>query len=451
MMNKRPWVSLKKRITRGSVEKVIKLLASLSPSERARAVSRLDKEDITKLLLLIPPNNAADLLGDLPDEQASDLIERLPTKDAKDIVDEFSATDQADILADMKEQNVEAILGEMAYADAEKTRGLLQYPEDSAGGIMQTEFLAYEENGTVGQVLDDLQNNGGKYSDYQIQYIYLVSNTGELKGVLRLRDILFSSRQNKINSLTVIDPLHVRVDMHLDELVQIFEKKNYIGVPVTNQNREIVGVVHKRDVLEAFGERNKDTYLKASGIIGGEELRSMPFLQRSKRRLSWLSVNIVLNVLAASVIAFYQETLSSVIALAVFLPIISDMSGCSGNQAVAVSIRELTLGLVKPLDLFSVLLKEMWIGILNGIVLGLILGAVAFLWKGNPYFGLVVGGALAINTLVAVCLGGMIPLYLRKFGKDPALASGPILTTVTDMCGFFFALGFATMLLPQLK
>jgi magnesium transporter len=173
-------------------------------------------------------------------------------------------------------------------------------------------------------------------------------------------------------------------------------------------------------------------------------------LQRTRRRLSWLSINIVLNVIAASVIAFYQETLAAVIALAVFLPIISDMSGCSGNQAVAVSIRELALGLVKPYEFFRVVMKEGVVGILNGLVLGLLLGAVAVLWKGNIYLGLVVGSALMLNTMLAVLLGGLIPLALKGLRQDPALASGPILTTVTDMCGFFLVLSFASLLLAKL-
>ncbi|MBU0468810.1 MAG: magnesium transporter [Candidatus Omnitrophica bacterium] len=250
-----------------------------------------------------------------------------------------------------------------------------------------------------------------------------------------MRDFIFSSRKTIIKSLTVLDPVYV--DIRLDDLVKLFKEKKYVGIPVTNRNSCIVGVVRRKDVVAAFGERDKDTYLKASGIVGGEELRSMPLFQRSKRRLSWLSVNIILNIIAASVIAFYQDTLSAVIALAVFLPIISDMSGCSGNQAVAVSIRELAIGLVKPFDLLNVLIKEMEVGIINGIVLGMLLGFVAFLWKRNICFGLVVGWALALNTFVAVCLGGIIPLFLKRIGKDPALASGSILTTVTDMCGFF--------------
>lgn len=187
-----------------------------------------------------------------------------------------------------------------------------------------------------------------------------------------------------------------------------------------------------------------------SGIIGGEEFRTMPLLSRSGRRLSWLSLNIILNIIAASVIALYRDTLAAAITLAVFLPMVSDMSGCSGNQAVAVSMRELSLGLVRPKELFWVLVKEVKIGIINGLVLGLMLGGVAYLWKGNPWLGLVVGGALAANTLISVSLGGMLPLGLKRLKLDPALVSGPLLTTVTDMCGFFLVLSFASAVLPKL-
>jgi magnesium transporter len=158
----------------------------------------------------------------------------------------------------------------------------------------------------------------------------------------------------------------------------------------------------------------------------------------------------VLNMIAASVIALYQDTLRAAIALAVFLPIISDMSGCSGNQAVAVSIRELSLGLIRPSEFLRVFSKEALLGLFNGLVLGLVLGAVAVLWKGNLQLGLVVGSALALNTLLSVVIGGSMPLLLKKLGADPALASMPLLTTITDMCGFFFVLSFASATLPSL-
>jgi magnesium transporter len=211
-----------------------------------------------------------------------------------------------------------------------------------------------------------------------------------------------------------------------------------------------VGVVLPRLVEEAINKQKTKTFLRLSGIIGGEEFRTMPLAVRSGRRLSWLSMNIVLNIIAASVIAFYQDTLAAVIALAVFLPMVSDMSGCSGNQAVAVSMRELSLGLVKPREIMWVIFKETRVGIVNGFVLGLLLGTVAFLWQDNIWLGIVVGGALAANTLVSVTLGGSLPLILKQFRVDPALVSSPILTTVTDMCGFFFVLSFAAAVLPKL-
>ena len=194
---------------------------------------------------------------------------------------------------------------------------------------------------------------------------------------------------------------------------------------------------------QAVAERTARQFRLVQGIIGGEEVRTMPVRVRSGRRLAFLSANIVLNVVAASVIVYFEETLTQLIALAAFLPIISDMSGCSGNQAVAVSMRELALGLVRPKEVFRVLIKEMQVGLINGAALGLLLGLVSWLWRGNPTLGIVVGAALALNTIVAVSIGGSVPLLLKNFGVDPALASGPILTTVTDICGFFFALGFA--------
>ena len=198
-----------------------------------------------------------------------------------------------------------------------------------------------------------------------------------------------------------------------------------------------------------LADRDVDDFRKVQGIVR-EELRTMPVLVLLRRRLAWLSVNILLNVLAASVIALYQDVLTQVIALAIFLPIISDMSGCSGNQAVAVSMRELSLGLVRPSELLRVWWKEILVGLLNGCALGLLLAVVVWIWKGNPWLGLVVGGAMALNTLVAVSIGGTLPLLMRRLHLDPALASGPILTTITDMCGFFLVLNLAAVMISRL-
>jgi magnesium transporter len=315
---------------------------------------------------------------------------------------------------------------------------------------MVTELLRFVETETVAGVIATLQTEGEKYRDFEVQYSYVVSAEGRLIGVLRLRSLLLASPAQPISNIMIESPLSVPVDEPLDRLADFFERHQFLGVPVVDGKGVLLGVVKRHDVEAAMADRADNDYLKSQGIVAGEELRTMPILRRCRRRLGWLSINVVLNIMAASVIALYQDTLSAVIALAVFLPIISDMSGCSGNQAVAVSIRELALGLIQPTEALRVWGKEIVVGAINGTVLGLIIAVAAWLWKGNVFLGLAVGIALALNTVVSVSIGGCVPLVLKRFNIDPALASGPVLTTVTDICGFFLVLGLATMWLTRM-
>ena len=399
---------------------------------------------------MLGPEQSAHLISKISGLGTANLIAQLPTPNAVSIVKEMSRDQQAHFLRTIGGGDAKAILDEIKPQKAKKIRKLMSYTENTAGALMITEYLSYSEDMLVKEVLDDLRALGEAYSDYDIQYAYVVSNSGRLIGVLRLRDLLMAPRSKTISEIMIKEPLYVNVNMPLRDLKDFFRQYSFLGVPVVNDNKELVGVVRSASVRDAANRQNNQLFLKFAGIVGGEESRNMSLFKRSSRRLSWLSINIVLNIIAASVIALYQDTLEKAIVLAVFLPIISDMSGCSGNQAVAVSIRELTLGLVRPRELLRVLTKESAIGIINGIVLGILLGGAAVLWKGNPWLGLVVGVSLAANTLVAVSFGGLVPLILRGMRTDPALASGPLLTTITDMCGFFFVLSFASILLPRL-
>jgi len=444
------WEEIARIIAARDAARLESYLETLPPAEVARAISRLEQQDQTDLLTLLDSEEAADILEAVSDAQAVDLIEDLPADRAAAIVEEMHSDEQADLLGELDRDDAEAILRAMDPEAARGVRQLLLYAPDTAGGLMVTDFLSYAEGLGVADVLEDLRKHGETYSDYDVQYAYVTSGAGRLAGVLRLRDLLFAQREAPITGLMISDPVRVAADASLDSLQQLFEAHGFFGVPVTDPEGRLVGIVRRAAVKEAVGDRASGLFLKVSGIIGGEELRSMPLASRSLRRLSWLSINIVLNIVAASVIAFYQDTLEKAITLAVFLPIVSDMSGCSGNQAVAVSIRELSLGLVRPRELLRVLFKESALGLFNGVVLGSLLGSVALLWKGNPYLGLVVGTALAINTVVSVCLGGVLPLVLKRLRVDPALVSGPLLTTVTDMCGFFLVLRLAGLILPRL-
>ncbi len=445
-----PWERIEEQVERGDVVALKSLLAMLKASDVARALSRLDAEHRGRLLEMLDPEDAARLLEEIPDVQAGDLLEELEPKDAAAIVDELPSDDQVDVLEELEPEDAAAILEHMDPEEAADVRRLSGHAEDTAGAIMVTEYLAVQDDARLQQVLDDLQDNSEEYARYNVQYAYAVAADGKLVGVLRMRDVLLAPRHSTVAEIMRRDLIRVRTDTPIEELAVLLDKNPLVGLPVVDDKRHLAGVALPADVEEAVGERAERDFMKFTGIVGGEELRSMPLLERSWHRLSWLSINIVLNVIAASVIALYQDTIQAAITLAVFLPIISDMSGCSGNQAVAVSLRELSLDLVRPYEVLRVLWLEAGVGIINGTLLGALLGTLAWLWNGNPYLGLIVGGALALNTILAVALGGAVPLILRRLKKDPALASGPILTTVTDMCGFFLVLSFATAILPRL-
>ena len=445
------WEKLEQLIAAGDAAALGSFLTTLPSGETARTIARLDSQYQQQLLELLPAEDAADLVEALSHAQAADLIEDLPAQQAAAIVDHMASDEQVDLLAELDDEDAAAILDQMSPQEASDVRRLTRYGPDTAGGLMITEYVSYGDQLKVDDVMSDLRLNSNSYAEFDVQYVYVVTDQGQLRGVVRLRDIVLTKGWASITQVMQKETFTVSVLADLDELDDFFNRHYFYGVPVIDEQGKMVGVVRRAAVEEALGERADKVLLRIGGIITGEELRTMPVASRALRRLTFLGPNILLNLISASVIAFFLPTLREVAALMIFLPILSDMSGCSGSQAFAVSMRELSLGLVKPYELLRVLGKEAAVGVINGLVLGVVLGLAVWAFRGNPYLGLVVGAALGINSIVAVSIGGTIPLVLRRIGVDPALASGPILTTVTDLCGFFLALTFATLMLPLLR
>ena len=427
------------------------LLDQLSAEEQRYALSHIEEETQKNLVELLTPESAAELLVNLPEAQATSILEDISPAKAADVVQELPEDIGADLLREMDDEETEALLAEIDDAeDAVDLRERLSYEWDTAGGLMTTEYASFPANSTVGDVLQHLGDNAEHYGDMDVQYVYVIDERNCLMGVLRLRDLVLTPRKKPVIEIMIGNPVSVSVSSNFEELLKLFSEKSYLGLPVVDEAGVLKGVVTKETLQEASADHQTEDYLYSAGILGGEELRSMPMFDRSRRRLAWLGPNILLNLIAASIIAIYQDTLQAVIALAVFLPIISDMSGCSGNQAVAVSMRELTLGVIRENEFLRIVWKEGVLGLINGTVLGILLGTIAAVWKTNIWLGLVVMGALMLNTLLSVLLGGMIPLLMKRFKFDPALASGPILTTCTDMCGFFLVLNLASLMLTKL-
>jgi len=424
------------------------LLEDMSPEDRPRQFDRLGVEALSRLLAAVPPERAARALEHVPDQTLAPALARMEPAAAADVLARCPSDERVDLVRAMDDPA--PVLSALPPAMAREARSLADYGPDTAAGLLVTEVLAYDRSASVAHVVDDMRSRADEYRDYDVQYAFVTQGDGVLVGVLRLRDLLLAPEQARIEDIMVASPVSVNAREELPELEALFDKHGFYGVPAVDDAGRLLGVVRRGSVEEALAERSGADYRKSQGIIGGEELRSMPLAIRARRRFAWLSLNIVLNAIAASVIALHEDTLEAVIALAVFLPIISDMSGCSGNQAVAVSMRELTLGVVAPRDALRVWGKELAVGLLNGLGLGVLLGLAGLIYTGNWAFALVVGAALFINTLVALSVGGLVPLALKATGRDPALASGPILTTVTDMCGFFLALTLASAMMGWL-
>ena len=428
-------------------QRLTEIVKSIPRQDALHQVAHLEAKERNRLVSLITPATAAKLIEDAPTDLAVVIIEELESLAAAKIMEEMHSDTQADIFYELDTEDADVILSKMDPAAANRVRKLAQYEPDTAGGLMELEIFSFRTDETVGAVLKRLATSDGDFERYRGQHPYTLEKTGKLVGVVSLRGLLTSQRAVSLSEI-MHKPLTVHPEQTLENLVVLFEEHPFLGIPVVDDLGLPLGVVSRVAVAEAVLERAEKENLFRQRV--SDELRSMPTWLRSRRRLVWLSSNIVLNIIAASVIAAYEQTLAAVIAIAIFLPMVSDMSGCSGNQAVGVSMRELALGLTRPADLFYVLRKEFGVGIINGIVLGILIGAVVWVWKGSPYLGLVIGLALATNTLIAVSIGGTVPLLLKRIGVDPAVASGPLLTTVTDMMGFFLVLSLATLFMPHL-
>ena len=439
---------IRQLLEQGNVDGLSELLRSRPISDALRGFLRLEPDERDMVLKLLPADTAAELIDEAPNEIAVDLVERLEADTAADIIDELDSDVRADVIGELDADDAEAILAEMDVEDAADIRRLVGYDDETAGGLMQAEAFTFRETDTVGAVLQRLADGEEDFERYRGQHPYVLNDDRRPTGVVSLRSLLTAKRNARLSEIMVA-PLTVAVTTTLDELDDLFEMHPFLGLPVVEADGRLVGVVSRTAVADATREHLESDAMKLQGVVG-DELRSMPLLLRSRRRLAWLSANIFLNILAATVIASYEETLAAVIAIAFFLPMVSDMSGCSGNQAVAVTMRELSLGLVRPIDVFRVWSKEASVGVINGLVLGVLIGVVAWLWMDNAVLGLVIGAALAINTLIAVSIGGIVPLVVKRIGQDPAAASGPLLTTITDIAGFFLVLSIATLMMPAL-
>ncbi|OGR83909.1 MAG: magnesium transporter [Elusimicrobia bacterium RIFCSPLOWO2_01_FULL_64_13] len=441
--------AIQRRIRGKDAAGVRDLLGSLHIVDASAVVSSLPPKEQKSLFALLPAREIADLIELMRTDDQVAAVSEMPNETAAKIIEEMAPDEAADVLAGIPEKRSREILSNMKPEDAQEAKLLLSYPEDSAGALMSPDAVALPEENTIEETIRAIRKSAMAQDPQRSNYVYVTSAERKLVGVLQLRDLVTHDPKIRIREIMRTGVVQVAATTERHEVARIFRQYNLAALPVTNTQGTFLGIITADDAAELIHEIATEEMLKLEGI-SLDESRDMPWWKISRRRVGWLSLNILLNVIAASVIAFYQDTLRAVIAIAVFLPIISDMSGCSGMQAVAVSIRDLALEKIFPKDFLKVLAKELAVGFVNGMVLGIEIGFVAYFWKGIPFLGLVVAAGLWINTILSVCIGGVVPLLLKRFRVDPAVASGPILTTVTDMMGFFIVLSLTSRFIDYL-
>jgi magnesium transporter len=416
----------------------------MHPADLADHLQRLDAGEARALLRQLPAGKAAAALAEIEEERLPDLLGAFDAAHLAGILQRIPPDDAADLLQQLPPLARRNALAQLPAEAADGLRALLRYPEDTAGGVMSNRFIALHEDMTVEQVRELLRGRAQEERTEDIAYLYVTNAQQRLVGIVGLRDLVFSRGERRMNEIMNRDVKFVRVDTDQEELARQFEHYHFLGLPVLDAEGRLAGVVKASDALEvASKEATEDMQLMVG--LSGEERALTPWYHCIRGRLSWLYINLATAFLAAFVVSLFQGTIAKWTALAVFLPIIAGQGGNAGLQTLTVIIRDLALGELTLGDRRRALFKEIILGLLNGLAIGLVVGVAGWWWKDSFMLGWVAGAAMLLNMLAAALAGVVIPLGLKALRLDPALASSIFLTTVTDVAGFFFFLGLATL------
>ncbi len=418
----------------------------LHPADIADALQQLPPEEAVAQLRALPTETASEVLTELDEGVVADITAQLTTQEITDLLEELPHDEAADIAADLSPDQRYEVLSQLEPPESAKVTQLMHYPEDSAGGIMKDEFIAIAEDQTIGQALDLVRKRDEEEFE-AVSYLYVIDINHKLVGILSVRDLVFRMPHKKIRDVMSKEVRLVRVDTDQEEVARLFSQYHYMALPVVEQDGRLVGVVEAHQVIDILREEATEDMQLMVGM-SGEESAFTPWRRSFGMRMPWLLINLLTAFLAGGVIAFFEDTLARWTALAIFLPIIAGQGGNSGMQTLTVTIRSMALGELKGELARKVVIKELLIGLLNGLAIGIIVGIVGLVWQNSVVMGIIVMLAMFLNTLAAAIAGTLIPLALRAAKVDPALSSSIFLTTVTDVAGFFFFLGLATLLIP---
>jgi magnesium transporter len=435
---------LTKLLRHNALPQLRKIIDRTLPADISPVLPLLLEDERRKiLLLLIEAGKGARVLLELDHEDLRELVDDLDDSTLAAICRSSAADDAADLLDTLDEGRRERILEQLGATDSARLEALLEHENPTAGSIMNTDFLAIDEEMTVAEAIEAIRRYPRKDSFF---YVYTVNAEGHLVGVLSLRSLILASPDAKLESIMVRNVVRSAVDASQEEVAQLVAKYDLLSIPVVDMQNRLVGVVTVDDVLDVIQEEAEEDLLHLAGVAISERV-STPALTSVRARIPWLLVNLVTAFVAASVVRSFEGTIERWAILAAFMPIVAGMGGNAGTQTLTVFVRGLAFGEVEWKNGMWAVRKELLVGLANGTAMGLLTASIVGFWTWDIRLAVIIFCAMVINMMIAGVAGGLVPLALKEFGFDPAISSSIFVTTATDVAGFFTFLGLATLAL----
>lgn len=438
--------NLRLALENNRIEDAVAELLELHPVDQAEVFNLLSDEERDYLLPLINIEDAADLLEELEDEDVLEAVEALSTERLADVLDEMEPDEAADLLGDLPPAQASEVLAQME--DASEVLPLLGYPDETAGGLMTTTYVALRRFTKVDQAIQFLREVNPE-TDIPY-YLYVVDRDKKLLGVVSLRSLVISSPKTVMEEIMETDIIYVRVNTDQEETARVMSRYDLAALPVVDDQMRLMGVVTHDDIVDVLEDEATEDIYRLAVVTDSDLEPESSVVDHLRGRLPWMYLNMLTAMFASWVVTHFQDVIAQVAVLAAFQSVIAGLGGNSGSQNVVMIVRSMALGKMDANKIWPVMARQVLIGALQGLAVGSVVGLGVAFWQQNFHLGLVVFIAMIANMMIAGAIGTLVPFLLRAIGKDPALASTVLVTAATDSFGFFIFLSLASLFLPSI-
>ncbi len=419
-----------------------RILSKMDSHEIAHCLESTPSEQRKVIWSIIDKSNEADVLSELGEEIQQDLFDEISNEELLDLVQNLELDEMVDILQNLPQQRISFLLSKMTKIDRERVEMVLEYPEDSAGGLLNNDIISVQKDSTLNLVLEYLRSIGDIPEN--TDKLFVVSKNNNFIGELKISKIISSNPELKVSDIMDDKPHSFMVNESDKEVSKFFEQNDLISAAVVNHKNELIGRITIDDVVDVIIEDADQNFLSMAGIA--EDTFSPP-ARAARRRIVWLGLNLITAFVAALAINIFQDAIDKIVYLAVLMPIVASMGGVAATQTLTIVLRGLTLEQISSSNLGWLFKRELAVAILNGIILSLIISLVTYVWFNELILSTLIAAAMIINLLSSVVAGVFVPIILRRLNQDPAIAGSVIVTTVTDVVGFVSFLGLSTIFL----